>query len=92
MQRALPVDSEATTLRRQRLILLTLSAVQFTSIVDFMVVMPLGPQLMRVLDIDPTQFALVVASYTYAAGLSGLVASSLVYLPQEGRGGPFIAG
>ena len=31
-----------------------LAAVQFTSIVDFMIVMPLGPQLMRSLLVDPT--------------------------------------
>jgi predicted MFS family arabinose efflux permease len=78
MQRALDSQPPALDERRQRLILLTLAGVQFTSIVDFMVVMPLGPQLMRVLEIDPSQFALVVASYVYAAGISGLVASSLV--------------
>src|SRR4030095_11703229 len=32
-------------------LLLTLAAVQFTHIVDFMILMPLGPQLMRILDI-----------------------------------------
>jgi DHA1 family inner membrane transport protein len=78
MQRALASEPTPLEARRQRLILLTLAGVQFTSIVDFMVVMPLGPQLMRVMEIDPGQFAMVVASYTYAAGVSGLVASSLV--------------
>ena len=62
----------------ERVVLLTLAAVQFTSIVDFMVIMPLGPQLMRTLKIDPGQFGLVVSSYTFAAGVAGLVASSLV--------------
>jgi MFS transporter, DHA1 family, inner membrane transport protein len=62
----------------ERIVLLTLAAVQFTSIVDFMVVMPLGPQLMRTLRINPAQFGLVVSSYTFAAGVAGLVASSLV--------------
>ena len=33
----------------ERVVLLILAAVQFTSIVDFMVIMPLGPQLMRTL-------------------------------------------
>ena len=33
--------------RRERLILFILAAVQFITIVDFMIVMPLGPQLMR---------------------------------------------
>jgi MFS transporter, DHA1 family, inner membrane transport protein len=62
----------------ERIVLLTLGAVQFTSIVDFMVVMPLGPQLMRTLRINPAQFGLVVSSYTFAAGIAGLVASPLV--------------
>jgi DHA1 family inner membrane transport protein len=52
--------------------------VQFITIVDFMIIMPLGPQLMRSLHIGPAQFGLVVSSYTLAAGLAGFVASSLV--------------
>ena len=64
--------------RREQLILLILAAVQFTTIVDFMIVMPLGPQLMRTLDINPAQFGLIVSSYTFAAGAAGLVASSVV--------------
>jgi predicted MFS family arabinose efflux permease len=59
-------------------VLLVLSAVQFTTIVDFVVVMPLGPQLMRSLHIGPGKFGLIVASYTFAAGAAGLVASSIV--------------
>lgn len=62
----------------QRLVLFILTAVQFTSIVDFMIVMPLGPQLMRTLNITPGQFGLIVSSYTFAAGLAGLVASVIV--------------
>jgi predicted MFS family arabinose efflux permease len=64
--------------RSERIILLILAAVQFTTIVDFMIVMPLGPQLMRTLGIGPTQFGLIVSSYTFAAGAAGLVASSIV--------------
>jgi predicted MFS family arabinose efflux permease len=64
--------------RQERLILLILSAVQFTTIVDFMIVMPLGPQLMRTLAIGPAEFGLIVSSYTFAAGAAGLVASSIV--------------
>jgi DHA1 family inner membrane transport protein len=62
----------------ERLILFILSAVQFTTIVDFMIVMPLGPQLMRALNIGPAEFGLIVSSYTFAAGVSGLIASSIV--------------
>lgn len=63
---------------REWIVILTLASVQFISIVDFMIIMPLGPQLMRNLQIGPTQFGLVVSSYTFAAGLAGLIASSLV--------------
>ena len=66
------------TKRTERLVLLVLAAVQFTSIVDFMVVMPLGPQLMRSLKIGPAEFGLIVSSYTFAAGAAGLIASSIV--------------
>jgi DHA1 family inner membrane transport protein len=60
------------------MVVMTLASVQFISIVDFMIIMPLGPQLMRNLQIGPARFGLVVSSYTLAAGLAGLIASSLV--------------
>jgi predicted MFS family arabinose efflux permease len=62
----------------ERVVLLTLAAVQFTSIVDFMVVMPLGDRLMKVLGIGPRGFGLVVYSYPFAAGVAGIVVSSLI--------------
>jgi MFS transporter, DHA1 family, inner membrane transport protein len=62
----------------EMVLLLILASVQFTSIVDFMVVMPLGPQLQRKLDIDNAQFSWIVASYTVAAGLAGLLGSSIM--------------
>ncbi len=71
-------DATPETRRRERLVLIILAAVQFTTIVDFMIVMPLGPQLMRTLKIGPNEFGLIVSSYTFAAGAAGLVASSIV--------------
>jgi DHA1 family inner membrane transport protein len=71
-------EDAAATRRREQLVVLILAAVQFTTIVDFMIVMPLGPQLMRSLQIDPAQFGLIVSSYTFAAGAAGLVASSVI--------------
>lgn len=75
-----PVEGaeKALEARRQRVILLILAVVQFTNIVDFMVVMPLGPQLMRTLGIGPAQFGLIVSSYTLSAGVAGLLASALI--------------
>ena len=71
-------EDEAQARFTERVVLLVLAAVQFTSIVDFVVVMPLGPTLMRSLQIGPAEFGLIVSSYTFAAGLAGLVASSVV--------------
>ncbi|QDV22017.1 MFS transporter [Aureliella helgolandensis] len=64
--------------RFERIVVLLLAAVQFTTIVDFMIVMPLGPQLMRTLEIGPAEFALIVSSYTFAAGVAGLIAAAVV--------------
>jgi len=56
-------------------ILFTLSALQFIGIVDFMIVMPLGPQLLTDLGIDARKFSWVVSAYTLAAGLAGFLAA-----------------
>jgi predicted MFS family arabinose efflux permease len=75
------VDETAGLARRKRrelVLILMLASVQFTSIVDFMLVMPLGPQLERVLGLSPLQFGRIVSSYTIAAGVAGFVASFLM--------------
>jgi MFS transporter, DHA1 family, inner membrane transport protein len=63
---------------RGRVVLLVLAAVQFTSIVDFMIVMPLGPELMKTLAIDPKRFGMIVSSYTISASVAGLLSASIV--------------
>ncbi len=78
MSGELDEQRSAESRRHERLVLLILAAVQFTTIVDFMIVMPLGPQLMDKLSINPAQFGLIISSYTFAAGAAGLVASSIV--------------
>ncbi len=61
----------ALTPGRERATLLTLGAIQFTHILDFMIMMPLGAQLMDVFKITPAQFTHLVASYGFAAAVSG---------------------
>ena len=56
---------------REGLLLFILAAIQFTNIMDFVIMMPLGPQLMRVFNITPSQFGLVVSAYTFSAAVSG---------------------
>jgi len=72
------VPSPALSPERERLFLLTLAAVQFSHIVDFMVIMPLGPFLMQGLGIDTRQFGLLVASYSFCAAGSGLLAAGFI--------------
>ena len=64
--------------RRELLLLLSLAGVQFTHIVDFMIMMPLGPQLTRLFGISFAEFGLLVSAYTIAAGMSGLFATTFV--------------
>lgn len=65
----------AGTAGREGVILFTLAALQFVSLVDFMIVMPLGPQLLADLGIDARRFSWAVSAYTLAAGLAGLLAA-----------------
>ena len=66
---------DATTLppQRERLLLLTLAAIQFTHIMDFMIMMPLGASLMRVFSISPGQFSFLVAAYGISAAVAGFL-------------------
>ena len=63
---------------REWLLLLVLSAIQFSQMVDFMVLMPLGTQLMREFDITPTQLGFFVSIHTLAAGLSGFLSAFVI--------------
>lgn len=64
--------------KNERLFLLVLAGIQFTHILDFMIMMPLGPQLIRVLHIDTHEFGLLLSSYTFTAAASGLLAATYV--------------
>ncbi len=66
------------TRRHEWLLLLTLTVMNFTHIMDFMVMMPLGPQLMRLFQVSPSQFALLVSTYTFSAALAGFVGAFIV--------------
>jgi predicted MFS family arabinose efflux permease len=68
---------------RERWLLLTLAGVQFTHILDFMIMMPLGPQLTALYGLSTAQFGLLVSVYTFSAGLSGLLAT--LYVDRLGR-------
>ena len=64
--------------RAERLFLLTLAGIQFSHILDFMIMMPLGPILMRTFGIGTHEFGLLVASYSFSAATSGILAATFV--------------
>jgi predicted MFS family arabinose efflux permease len=56
-------------------LLLLLAGMQFTHLVDFIMIMPLGPTFLSDLAIDTTQFGMIVSSYGFAAAIVGLLAA-----------------
>ncbi|MBS0657163.1 MAG: MFS transporter [Verrucomicrobia bacterium] len=57
------------------LVVVVLAAIQFTNTVDFMIMMPLSPQFMRMFGISAQQFAFAVSAYAFAAGLTSVAAT-----------------
>jgi predicted MFS family arabinose efflux permease len=57
----------------ERRILLILAAIQFTNIVDFMIMMPMGDILKKELLIGPGAYGVLVSSYGLAAGFSSFL-------------------
>ena len=64
--------------RGEWVLLLVLSGIQFSQMVDFMVLMPLGTQLMRDFGITPTQLGFFVSIYAVAAALSGFFSALVI--------------
>lgn len=55
------------------LVILILALTQFTVVLDFMVMSPLGDMLMKSMNMSTTQFGLSVSAYAFSAGTSGLL-------------------
>lgn len=66
------------TKKRERFFLFSLAGIQFTHILDFMIMMPLGPEFIRELNINTHQFGLLLSSYTFAAAAAGILATYYV--------------
>jgi predicted MFS family arabinose efflux permease len=61
--------------RYQTGLVVMLALVQFTLIVDFVIMSPLGAILMPALDISTAQFGMAVSVYAFSAGISGVLAA-----------------
>lgn len=64
--------------RKETWIIVLLAAINFTHILDFMIMMPLGNYLMPFFDISPKQFSFLVGAYPITAFFSGFVAAFFV--------------
>lgn len=64
--------------KNERIILIILASLNFTHILDFMIMMPLGNYLMPHFDISAQFFSWIVAAYPVTACVSGLIAAFYV--------------
>jgi len=72
MEQTLPPKPRLFT-RYQIFVIAILAILQFTLVLDFMVLSPLGPILLDELNINTSQFGWVVSAYAFSAGASGLL-------------------
>ena len=56
-------------------VLFVLTLMMFTTTMDFMVLMPLGPKLMSLFNLTPRHFSFLVSSYSFTAGICGFIGS-----------------
>ena len=75
----MPAEAEL----RERSLLIILAGVQFTHLMDFMVLMPLGPQFMRIWGISTSEFAVLVSAYTLSAAIASVL--SALYIDRFDR-------
>jgi MFS transporter, DHA1 family, inner membrane transport protein len=61
--------------RDERTLIFLLAFVKFAHMVDFIIMMPLGPRLMASMNITPQQFSYLVASYSFFAGIAGIIST-----------------
>jgi len=56
----------------QKLVIFLLAITQFTVVLDFMIMSPMGDILMKSMDLSTSQFGIAVSAYAFSAGISGL--------------------
>jgi predicted MFS family arabinose efflux permease len=64
-----------TVVASERFVVFLVGAIQFVNIVDFMMVMPLGPDYARALGISTAHLGIIAGSYAAAAAVAGIVAA-----------------
>lgn len=65
-------------MKNEKLLLFILALIQFCHILDFMIIMPLGKQLMEIFEISPQQFSAIVGSYAISAAIAGFISAMYI--------------
>jgi predicted MFS family arabinose efflux permease len=73
-----PQATLSPLLKTEKRLLYILAGIQVTHIVDFMIMMPVGPMLIRELGISTDQFGLLVSSYSLTAAAAGLICAMFI--------------
>jgi predicted MFS family arabinose efflux permease len=63
---------------QEKSLLRSLSGIQFSHILDVMIIMPLAPMLMRTFDLTAVQFGLLISSYTFMGAISSIIAAMVI--------------
>jgi predicted MFS family arabinose efflux permease len=72
------LNAPETPVMKEKLLLFLLAMVQFTHIIDFMIIMPLGKQFMQLFDISPQQFSVIVSAYALSAFAVGFLSAMYI--------------
>ncbi len=72
-QKSMSQENKTSFTPYQKLVIFLLAITQFTVILDFMVMSPLGDILMKTLSLSPSDFGIAVSAYAFSAGFSGLL-------------------
>jgi len=62
----------------ERRVVYLLAFIVFANVLDFMMVMPLGPDFAKALDINPNLLGIIGASYMLAGGIAGVAGASFL--------------
>jgi predicted MFS family arabinose efflux permease len=71
------MQSNTKFTRYQKGVIAVLAFLQFTIILDFMILSPLGVTVMEALQVTPSQFGVVVSAYAFSAGVSGILSAGI---------------
>src|SRR5260221_6961461 len=66
-------NAEKKFTRYQVLVIILLALTQFSVVLDFMIMSPLGDMLMKSMGLTTSQFGFAVSAYAFSAGISGLL-------------------